>query len=608
MAGYPYLALQYREAKTLTTALKAGLFTEAKDCIQFVSRCASALEQAHQKGVVHRDIKPDNLLVTNDKKPLIIDFGLARSELMRTNTTKTGVVLGTPAYMAPECIQGEKATPSADIYSLGVLLFEMIASANPFKGALVEIVDAKLRQAPPKLRAYCPRAEIALSHLIDGMLLPISKRKPSSCAQLVNELKDLSRAQAKDEAKTKVIQAPHKEKSKLKRNDVPWLCLIVLLVVLCLCSSLADKSQVQAPQHRLTLNNVSPERKLRELENKLLKRKTVPSPHEAREIGQLVIAAEKVGSFKDTKVPEAIGLEYGVRLYYREMNFLMAANCNAALINRHSHQFEPTFLLELCNIFRLSIVFGLPMEKRYYAQQAIIKKCLQIGKAQSSKTWQRVTLFCEALCRLDSPFEKRWYRNIMERLKARLDEDGNVVSKIRFNAIYVKFLVKNVSAEQLVQVEKIVDKFRPHFSKDVDGAFELLTAAAECFGKHTNEFSPKTISQQKSIEYSREAHKYAATKVKQFSIRLFESNFLRDASRTQESYSLLKKLSSKDVPQPLQLQYYLQLTRTCRHLGKFDEALAYLNKAEQIVRPEQHAFFKKNKTKLMTALQFNKGK
>lgn len=160
----PYIVMGFIPGKTLAEVIanRNGPFP-AKQAAGVVRRLALALEAAHQQGIIHRDLKPSNILVDSDRKDVIVtDFGLAKLVGdMDAAATKHGDVLGTPAYMSPEQARGEidKIGPQADIYSLGVILYEMLTGEVPFKGTVTEVIGQLLTTPPRPLSKLCPQVD-----------------------------------------------------------------------------------------------------------------------------------------------------------------------------------------------------------------------------------------------------------------------------------------------------------------------------------------------------------------------------------------------------------------------------------------------------------------
>jgi hypothetical protein len=135
LGGLPFFSMKLVEGGSLAGRL-AELRTDRRAAVALLVRVARAVHFAHQRGVIHRDLKPGNILMEADGTPMVADFGLARKTTGDARLTQTGAVLGTPAYMAPEQARGEKGlTTAADTYSLGAILYELLTGRPPFAGA-----------------------------------------------------------------------------------------------------------------------------------------------------------------------------------------------------------------------------------------------------------------------------------------------------------------------------------------------------------------------------------------------------------------------------------------------------------------------------------------
>src|SRR5262249_21652774 len=148
--GCPYLSLEYVDGRSLDDVLLDGLLPPAA-AAALAEQLARAADYAHRRGVVHRDLKPANVLLARDGTPKIADFGLAKRLDSEQAYTRTGDVLGTPSYMAPEQAagKGKEIGPATDIYSLGAILYEMLTGAPPFEGhSAWETVGLVLSAAP----------------------------------------------------------------------------------------------------------------------------------------------------------------------------------------------------------------------------------------------------------------------------------------------------------------------------------------------------------------------------------------------------------------------------------------------------------------------------
>jgi serine/threonine protein kinase len=186
--GTPYLVMKYIEGPTLKKrAMKTGLSLE--ESARLMTDIAAALDYAHARDVLHRDMKPSNILLDMDSKPFITDFGLARIAQSGTSTMSADMMLGTPYYISPEQAQGEKNLDRrTDIYSFGVILYELVTGTVPFTAdAAYAIVYAHIHQPAPAPSERNPN----LPPGIDTILLKAMAKKPEdrypSASALMND-------------------------------------------------------------------------------------------------------------------------------------------------------------------------------------------------------------------------------------------------------------------------------------------------------------------------------------------------------------------------------------------------------------------------------------
>jgi len=132
---FQYIAMEYLKGHTLEKLIKKGMEWNYKILANIIIQVCDALDYAHSKGIVHRDIKPANIMVLDDFKIKVMDFGIARFDA--TNMTQTGIAMGTPNYISPEQLQGKQASARSDIFSVGVVLYELLTGEKPFRGETI---------------------------------------------------------------------------------------------------------------------------------------------------------------------------------------------------------------------------------------------------------------------------------------------------------------------------------------------------------------------------------------------------------------------------------------------------------------------------------------
>lgn len=145
---HPYLVMELVDGPSLSRAIKESGPLDPVRVASLGAQIAEALAYAHQRGVVHRDVKPGNILVTADDRALLADFGIAKLLAETSHHTKTGETIGSPAYLSPEQVNGEPLTEAVDVYSLGLVLLEALTGQRAYPGTPVEAAIARLSAAP----------------------------------------------------------------------------------------------------------------------------------------------------------------------------------------------------------------------------------------------------------------------------------------------------------------------------------------------------------------------------------------------------------------------------------------------------------------------------
>jgi len=145
--GRAFLVMEFIEGKTLESLINAGMMFSLQDVASIGNQVAQALDYAHQNGIVHRDIKPANVMLTGTGLVKVADFGIAR--ITETSVTRTGLAVGTPSYMSPEQVAGQKVDGRSDQFSLGVLIYELLSGEKAFPGDSLTTVLYRIMQAEP---------------------------------------------------------------------------------------------------------------------------------------------------------------------------------------------------------------------------------------------------------------------------------------------------------------------------------------------------------------------------------------------------------------------------------------------------------------------------
>src|SRR4051812_23635340 len=193
-----------------------------EQAISIIRQVAGALDHAHQAGVVHRDVKPANILISPDGKAKVVDLGIATAS-ERTQITAAGTVLGTPSYMAPEQLEGGKITKAVDIYALGAVAFELLAGRKARNGRTpVHIAHQIATEAPPDLREIWSDAPPAAAALLQRAMTRDPADRPRSAGQLARALDDAFKATQPAPARTVPFQAvPPQEPTPMPTPTAP---------------------------------------------------------------------------------------------------------------------------------------------------------------------------------------------------------------------------------------------------------------------------------------------------------------------------------------------------------------------------------------------------
>lgn len=185
--GFNYISMEFLPKGSLDEKIKQGITPE--QAIKITIGIAAALEQAHSKGYMHRDIKPENILFREDGSPVLTDFGIARTIKSKANMTQVGTVIGTPYYMSPEQAKGEPSDGRSDLYSLGVVLYEMLTGEKLFHADSSLAISVKhIHEQPPAL----PENFSALQPLLDILLEKEAAQRFQTARDLIEALENIS--------------------------------------------------------------------------------------------------------------------------------------------------------------------------------------------------------------------------------------------------------------------------------------------------------------------------------------------------------------------------------------------------------------------------------
>ncbi len=239
-SGSAFLVMELVPGDSLAKILEDRKVLPATEVLDIVAQTARALYSAHQDGLVHRDVKPGNLLITPDGQVKITDFGIARVA-DQVSLTATGQVMGTVQYLAPEQATGKSATPSTDIYSLGIVAYEALAGNRPFTGDnQMMIAMSQIRDIPPPLPEDI---DPAVSELIMDCLAKKASMRPATALELAQRAEKLSGKSPVGQFNTRMIETVKPlpqtttiidtvENKVEKQSAVwPWVSVIAVVVL-----------------------------------------------------------------------------------------------------------------------------------------------------------------------------------------------------------------------------------------------------------------------------------------------------------------------------------------------------------------------------------------
>ncbi len=204
---------------------------EAKEAATIVGKLAEAVHYAHSRGIIHRDIKPHNIMIDDDGEPYLMDFGLARLETDRDKITKAGAVIGTPAYMAPEQASSKKTDqvgPLSDQYSLGAVLYELLTGQAPFSGPVEVVLYNVISNEPDPITSHAPTVPLDLQTICAKAMCKEANQRFENCQDFAEDLERLL-----DDRPITARRVGSLEKSVrwVKRNPLAGSLILAVLLV-----------------------------------------------------------------------------------------------------------------------------------------------------------------------------------------------------------------------------------------------------------------------------------------------------------------------------------------------------------------------------------------
>ncbi len=187
--GRRYIVMEYVPGRTLKQVIRSRGSLEADEAIDIEKQLVSAVSEAHHKGIIHRDIKPQNIIVKSDGSIKILDFGIAIAK-GNVQVTQANNVMGSVHYLAPELAKGKPASVQSDIYALGIVLFEMLSGDVPFKAdSAVQVALMQMRNEMPSIRSINPSIPQSIENIITRATVKDPQKRYKSCVDMLDDLR-----------------------------------------------------------------------------------------------------------------------------------------------------------------------------------------------------------------------------------------------------------------------------------------------------------------------------------------------------------------------------------------------------------------------------------
>ncbi|MFC1808984.1 protein kinase [Candidatus Omnitrophota bacterium] len=235
--GSHYIAMEYVEGDNLKTLIKNKGRFSVEETLKIIAQVADVLAYAHKELMYHRDIKPGNIMITNDGVVKVMDFGLVKMPGV-TRITNTGSSMGTPEYMSPEQIDGDEVDSRADIYSLGVTMYEMLTGKTPFQGETFQAIFMKHKQeAPPAMNTICSGIPIEVEKIALKAMAKNMGERYQRAEELRDAINSVCKIPTQVESSTVIVEADttvkvdQRKKTTKEKKFFPFGVIILIILI-----------------------------------------------------------------------------------------------------------------------------------------------------------------------------------------------------------------------------------------------------------------------------------------------------------------------------------------------------------------------------------------
>jgi hypothetical protein len=248
--GHPYIVFEHVRGETLKDRIRSGGPLPVSEAVAYAIEVGRALEAAHERQLVHRDVKPQNVLIDEEGRAKVTDFGIARSlELEAHQLTAAGRVVGTTDYVSPEQALGQEVTGQSDVYSLGIVLYEMLTGEVPFKGdSSVSVAMKHVRETLPDVQRKRPETSAALAAVVERATAKDVAGRYPSVSDMVRDLEEVLTYEAaraggtEGEATTVLDQLPGRSRAGRWKRAARLLLVAAIVIAVVAAGVIAIRS------------------------------------------------------------------------------------------------------------------------------------------------------------------------------------------------------------------------------------------------------------------------------------------------------------------------------------------------------------------------------